>query len=398
MTSLTLERDPFPSLPHALRGKTFYASYLAALGVFEPFTANYFALSGLAPSMVGVLAAAVPLSNIVAAPPLSFIADAYGVRVKMIGTSLLLTGVCVGALAFSPTSAALCGWFVAYTFMRSPAAPVSDSVLVRMSGRHGMNFGVLRAYGSLGYAGAAIVSGSLWSIIGYRWMPVVSMALFLIAAGVGSALPEGEAERRPSRGSRGALLGDPQFRAILLGSGLIGGAIVATFIFGGLFMEELGGGPFWIGLMFGLEALFEVPMMQFAGFFLQRFGELPVFLFAGILALCALLGHVGASSPLGLVCAAIVGGMSFGLLFVSGIKMVDRRVPLELSSTAQGLLNASLFGVASLVASAGGGIVYEKCGPTVLWLCGALSVVIGMLVVLRAWSGGENARSVTHPS
>jgi PPP family 3-phenylpropionic acid transporter len=77
-------------------------------------------------------------------------------------------------------------------------------------------------------------------------------------------------------------------------------------------------------------------------------------------------------------------GIGFGLTYVTLVVMTGTLVPPGLRNTGQTLLQVASWGLAPVVGSLVGGIVYQRLGATPLFLGSAVGIVVGMAIVWNA--------------
>ena len=85
---------------------------------------------------------------------------------------------------------------------------------------------------------------------------------------------------------------------------------------------------------------------------------------------------------------ALVRGFGLGLFTPTNVRLVANWAPPGLSSTYQGLISASLWGLGPLVASLLGGVTSDVLGPAAVFLTCAGSAALAALIVGLAHLGG----------
>ena len=272
--------------------------------------------------------------------------------------------------------------------MRSPSLPIADGLIARMAVRHRLNFGSMRLWGSFGFAAVSILSGIAWRQIGYRTMFLAAAAAVLPALLAARRLQEGEQALGNGRQSIRVLGQDKGMVILYTTAFLLGIAIFSTFTFSGVFMTQLGGSEFHIGLLFGLSALAEVPIMRSSGAIVHRLQGPKALLLAQALLLAALLGHALAWSPTALIVAGVVKGVGYGLLFVVMVQMPNDRAPAVWTSTAQSGFQATFLGLAPLLTTTLSGKLYDLWGGDLLY--GLMTAVIGLSLILLLLAMRQN--------
>ncbi|MCA9969420.1 MAG: MFS transporter [Anaerolineales bacterium] len=377
------------ALPPALVGSAFYWTFWSLVAFYAPFINVYFRELGLSGTQLGILATVFPLFALSAAPFLSSLADRRARRRRMLQLNLVGWAVVLLIYPRLGTFGAILMLAVFEAAVRSPAIPLTDSLISRMATRHRLNYGSLRLWGSLGFAAVATLSGRLWQTWGYRPMFWVAALAVLPALLLTNRLEEGAPVPPQDRRALGALLQDRGLLALIGGAFLVGIALYSTFVFGPVYLTELGGTQLHVGLLFGLSALAEVPVMQASDALVRRLrGGNALLLGYGAVAV-GLLGHALAWSPASLIAASIVKGVGYGMFYVVTLRLIDERVPPDWTSTAQSLFQACLLGLAPLLTAGLSGAIYDRFGPAALYagMTTTVLLAIGLLLVAgqRRW-------------
>jgi PPP family 3-phenylpropionic acid transporter len=358
------------------------------IAFYDPFLNVYLSEKGLSAFQVGLLAMFMPLMTLLLAPLVSSLADRRRWRIRIL--QWCLVGWAVVLLAYGIPSGF---WGLALMTLllgafRSSTAPISDSVVARMAARYGIGYGSLRLWGSLGFALIAIASGALWQRMGlslmFAFSAVAAIPVMLVAARLEEGPPVPLGARRPAR----ELFRDRGLVVLYLVAFLVGIGLVSTFIFGGIYMRQLGGGQLAVGLLFGLSALIEVPTMQGCRSLIARLGGPQALLVGCVVSVASVIGYALAETPGQLIAASIGKGVGFGLFFVTLVYLVDQRAPAEWTSTAQSVLHASLAGMAPLLTAAVSGRLYDLAGAPTLFLAVSAFAIAGSLCLLFAIQRG----------
>ncbi len=368
----------------ALAGALYYWFFWAFVASYDPFLNVYLAELGLSGVELGMLVTLMPLMAILVAPLISAYADRHGRRLRVL--SLAVAGW-AAVLLLLPVPRVFWGLFplmLLLAVFRSPTLPIGDSVVASMAARHHIGYGNLRMWGSLGFAIFSVVCGVLWERMGYGPMflvAAVSAVPLLIAIQLQEEGPRVVAEER---GPMREILQDKGLLVLYAVAFLGGAALITTYAFGGVYMRQLGGGGTAVGLMFGLSALTEVPVMQASSRIIARITA-PWALVAtfGVLAL-ALVGHALAWSPAVLVAVSLFKGIGVGMLLVAIVHTVNERAPLAWTSTAQSIAAGCMFGLAPLLTSIPSGYILDRWGGLVLYSAAALAMVVALCLMIFA--------------
>jgi MFS transporter, PPP family, 3-phenylpropionic acid transporter len=368
-----------PSRPATI-GSAYYGFFWPMVAMYAPYFNVYLLELGFSGTQIGVLAAVFPLFALVVAPTLSALADRRGWRLRLLQFSLVGWAAVLLLYPFMTGFTAFLLLVIVESAMRSPSLPIADGVIARMATRHKLNFGDMRLWGSFGFAAVSILSGIAWQQVGYRAMFLAAAVAMLPALFIARKLEEGELATGNGRRSILFLAQDKGLVILYISAFLLGMALFSTFIFGGIFITQLGGNETHIGLLFGLSALAEVPIMRRSGAIIQRLQGPQALLLAMGMLFIGLLGFALAWSPTVLIIASVIKGIGYGLLIVVMVQLLNERAPEGWNSTAQSIFQAAFLGLAPLLTSALSGTIYDLWGANLLF--GLMTAVIGLSMVL----------------
>jgi PPP family 3-phenylpropionic acid transporter len=377
-------------LSPAVSGAAFYGAHFFAFGAVMPFINVYFVQIGLNGRQIGIISALLPAMTLFIAPLIAAYADRHRRRVAILAGCSLATVFVFFLFRFTESYLWLLLIMLTFAIVRSPVLPLADGLMARMASRNSLNFGAMRLWGSIGFATAAIIGGAIWQRAGYLPMFMAGSLLFLPSAWVAGALEEGRArhETAPSPQSVRVLFQDSGFVILLVATFFVGIGMGMGITYEGIYMDRLGGNGLLIGLLLGLAAYSEIPIMLFSDRIRAKVGGIKTLLLAYGLFAFAYLGYSWATAVWVPLIFALFKGMGIGLYITATVRIVDERIPEEWSATAQSLVTASMMGVAILVASLAGGAVMDGWGVTAVFRVGSFSIMLAMLLVLIAKQRG----------
>jgi MFS transporter, PPP family, 3-phenylpropionic acid transporter len=367
------------------QGGAFYFTFYAALGVYLPFLNVYFKGLGLSGWEIGILASLAPAVTLLTSAPLTILADRRHWRVRMlaIGTAALVCSLI--AFTFPIGFWGLFAAMIFYAICFSPLTPLADTLAAGMTARRGLNFGDLRLWGSLGFAALSILAGGIWQRTGYRPMFLAGGAIYLLSIWFGARL---ENHRQPvlrKRPSLRMVTTDTFVPVVMVTTFLAMAAYGMDSTFSGIYITHLGGTGLFVGLLFGLSALFELPAMRYTGHLLRRLGGPRTLLVAYVLYAITYGGFALARSPDVVLALCTLRGLAFGLFYAATVRLINERTPPEWAATMQGVMNGISFGLARLVSGPISGRVFDVFGPAAVYvLCFALTVTATIIMGITA--------------
>jgi PPP family 3-phenylpropionic acid transporter len=374
----------------------------AEVGAFIPFFSLFLRERGLRPDRIGFVLATMSVSGLVASTAWGHAADVALGRLRALRVTAVLAAAM--ALALNLGGPELLTILLAATALSvcwAPIVPLADTLALQHLGSDRRStYGRIRLWMSIGFAVAALAFGALFSWIGLGGMPssfALSLLVFLAwtaIADLPSSSPLRERTERRTRAIGDLIRSAPRLSMILLAALLITAGVNAIMTFVPLRIGGLGGTPLFVGLAMSLAAVVEVPVMAFSARIIGAIGlrgavALAVFQYAVAFgALSAL------SSPVLITLVVATDGIGFALLYVSIVIAVDSLVPPSLRATGQGLRQTVTLGLAPIIGSAGGGLLYEGVGPRALFLAAAALVVVGGAIAWIALSSSRSAREL----
>ncbi len=370
------------------RGAIFYLLYWSVVNIYEPFINAFFDQIGLTGRQIGLLSTLLPFATFLAGPALSALADSRGWRRRVLAATLAGMTVTLFFVGIPRTFLGLLPLMVLLALFRGPVLPLADSLISRMAMRHGVAYGGMRLWGSMGAALVALLCGVVWQRLGYDPMFTVSAVLFVLVIPAVFLLEElpraqGSAAQKPVR----RIVRDPGVLALLAGTLLTGVGQQTSWIFGSVHINELGGGQFTVGLLFGLSVIFELPSLFFGDRLVDRLGGAWTLILAYGLSAASVATYALAPNATLLLLSGPTQGLGFGLMLVSSVRLLNERVPEAWSSTVQSLRTAS-FALASVFVGVLGGGVYDLWGHVALFTGGAVVIGLAMLVLFVAETNG----------
>lgn len=356
---------------------SYYIANAAAVG----YLAVYLNSQGYSSSQVGTIAAINSALGIFAAPLWGILADRWRSVVKVIvlcaiagaalyGSVPLLDSIHVGAfpivLAIIPTA----------FFFRMPVMSLMQSVFLDKSERTGINFGVLRAAGSLSFALASIALGFIIPHTG-AWITFYIAVVFAIPTIILilRATKGEKTEKKPAMSLRemhfGELFKNWRLMSFFLLSVFACIALNCNSTFWPKLLESIGEDGAKVGLVNGTKAFVEVPFMVMIPFLRKRFKLESIIMAAFALFAVESVVYVFATSLWQVMAAAIVcDGAGAGLYYAASATFVFSLAPERLSSTAQAMLSA-VGSVTGVVGSLIGGFLIDAFGVQSFYIFGA---------------------------
>ena len=381
MATLTDQAPKTRVLKPTLSGSIFYLVFFISIGSFNPYLNVYYTELGLSGQQVGILATFFPLMTLLFTTPLSSLADRKRWRMRMTQISVFMVALIFFFIQFPSTFWGFALLTFPMAFFFSPVMSLADSLIARMAQRNNLNYGSMRLWGSVGFAGAAFVFGAIWGRVGFKPMFVVGSVILLPLIWIIGQLEEGPARAAHKHVPISKLFGDHGFLLLLIGTFFAGIPNSLSMTFEGIYVRSFGGTSFLIGLMSAFAAVSELPTMYFGQHIGLKLRGANAVLLAYGLSLCAYLGFLLFPNPTIMPVFSILKGLGFGLYFTNTVRLITERTPEEWASTAQSLMTVGMFGLAPLIAGPLGGAIHDQMSPAAVFGLGALALILAAFLL-----------------
>ncbi len=137
--------------------------------------------------------------------------------------------------------------------------------------------------------------------------------------------------------------------------------VQGTFTFIPYLLIDITGNANALGTIFGTKALFEVPMLLFAGRLTKRFGFVKMIVVGCILFFLEQLCYIFCHNVPSVVLVMVLNGFGFGTYLSCYVGYVHKLAPEDLGATAQTLIG-SLGAVSGVICNVVGGIFVQTFG------------------------------------
>lgn len=339
--------------------------------------------TGSSPGEIGLLLAIPLILRLLTVAPFSAWAGRRGrVRDSITATALLSAGLIL-LLLLNPDHAGRIAVIILFSIMWDQLPVLTDAYAVMSVRSHGVDFGRVRVWGSIGVVASTGTAGWAIGLTGIEVLPILIAALLLLPAIAAPLLPSDRTMASAEAGAAGKwrdVIGDRQLMRALIASALIMGSHGVITSFGAIQWTARGISTGMIGTLQALAVSVEIVAFWFGAKLLGK--RDPSVLICIASAVAVIRWGIMALNP-GLA-------VLFGVQLLHGITstgailgvmlVIAQRVPVQLSATAQGL-NAVLLGIALAVVTAGSGLLWSQ-GIAAAY--GAMAVLAALGVIV-AW-------------
>ncbi|MEH6474708.1 MAG: MFS transporter [Sneathiella sp.] len=361
-----------------LRLTGYYTAFFAVYGIAIPLWPRW--LEGqISLEYVGVVLGVSYWLKLIIVPLTSWIADVVGDRRRvMIALSLCV----VAGLALLPF---LNGWAM-YAVVwgvagaaLSTGIPLSDGLAMRLGQLLGLEFGKVRRWGSFSFIVVTLTVG--WMADHYGLQAIYIAMLITSIALVFAAYFVPRIHTKPS-GNKAPFfkpLSLPNFPLFLVTVALLLSTHATLYAFSAIYWKSLGYSNTVITGLWVVGVIAEIGMFSASAGLINRFGAMPMIIVGAVggIVRWTLLAY-GTSLP-ALIVGQSLHAFTFALLYMSLIAYMSKRVPPEISASAQGLYDSLSMGIFFGVLTMASGYVF-KISPTYAFLLMAGCSVVGLFL------------------
>ena len=370
------------------RTTAFYFTIYMYGGAVNVYGAIWLAERGLTGEQIGTINAVPIFLMLVLNLVVGRIADRAADWRQVIVAGAALAAVFPLGLFFFQDFWGILFFWTAATVAQLAIGPVLDAAAMRMATRRGADFGVMRAWGSIGYLVMIVATGYLIGWFGpVIFLPLI-VALAIIRAVVALWLPPFRApaaERQaPSGATRLRHVLKPWFLMPLTGFAMVFSTHLILNAFQGLLFERQGISIDIIGILIALGAASEAILFFVFGRFTARFRPRHMLLlsaFVTVLRWIAMGFEPGVPVLFGL---QLLHGISFGLGFMACIGFISKWTSEDIAAEAQGFFSALQLGMSVLTLAVFGALA-DTYGAQAYFASAGFAALGGVAIWLSLW-------------
>lgn len=382
MSSTTEARGVFSP---ELRAAIFHFMVFGSTGISSVYFGIWLSNRGISADEIGVINAAPVLAMLAVNVLVGRLADkANDWRSVIIVLSLLAGTIPIGLFFVS----GFWGILLVWTLCVVPAfslVPVVDAATLRMTQRRGTNFGIVRAWGTVGYMATSALAGPTIAYFGEAAFLPLFVGLTALRALLSLQLPRFRApahevtaaDRPQAKKLREAL--KPWFVLTLLGLGILYSTHGVLSAFAGLLWKEQGISEALIGPLVAVMAAAEAVMMFVWTRLNLKVAARWLIIFAALVAAFRW-GVMAFSPPVWLLFGLqLLHAITFAVSYFGGIYFIANWTSEDIAAEAQGFASVLQQGM-SVVALIGFGWFAAQFGAGA-WLALSVYAVFGAALV-----------------
>ncbi|KPA76610.1 hypothetical protein ABB37_07473 [Leptomonas pyrrhocoris] len=353
-----------------------------------PFHSQILDAKGFSPYQIGILVASNPLLSMTLLPTLSYLADKFRCETKMVLTSIVISSASAFAYTMSSASYLVVIFFLVMSASRIVMNPLLDQRTLMMFPKDGRSsaWSYVRSYGAYGWGLGSLVASLIYTVT-KSWVAVAAQ-FFVGQLGLAYCMmvvmPYEEIEKVPVRFKEVLHLLATNVRLTLfifavtmMGTGY---SFITNFLF--LFLKDLGGSKFLMGLTIVLTVSTEIPLFQMSERLHQMFTERHMMTIAMSVWTFRVVCYSLLRNPWWVLLIEPLHGVTFSFMWLPSVHLVARAFPPKLSSSATGVLFTFMSGVGPVVGNLVAGTLYSLVGPRKMFLCAAAAMGLSLVFYL----------------
>lgn len=239
------------------------------------------------------------------------------------------------------------------------------------------DYGKQRMWGSAGWGGIAIISGFTMDesaqhlsqdlfLIAFCGFLLFSILTIITVFKLPVESLEGRSKPNVIQNVR-TLLSDCRIVAFLIVILVMGTCMATIEVFLFWFLQDLNGSHLLMGLALCMTCVTEVPIMFYSGHLIKWIGHHGVLYLTFVCYTVRYLSYSFIPNAWYVLAIEPIHGVTFGAMWAATTSYGGMISPDGLRATVMGLVSATHFGFGRLIAGFGGGAVYSKFGPRVLF-------------------------------
>jgi MFS transporter, PPP family, 3-phenylpropionic acid transporter len=371
------------SFPH-WRLSGYYFFYFAFIGVFSPYFGIYLQSLSFSAWDIGLLMSQMQLMRLVGPYIWGALADRLEQRLLIVRLAALISLMGFSLFFFVRSFEAILSAMALLSFSWSAALPLVETVTFEHLRDQAARYSRIRLWGSIGFIIAVLVTGALLdhlSLPSLLWMIVTMLAGILLYA---LLIPEAPVHRHSDEHPPvGEILRKPHVRALFAACFAMSAAHGALYIFYSIHLAGNGYSKSLVGGLWSLGVVAEIVVFFFMSQVMRHFGLRKILLacFAAAVLRFLMIGW-GAASPVVIVLAQLLHGMTFGAYHAASIATVNRWFPGRCQARGQALYSSLSFGAGGLIGGLISGWMWDSAGAEATFTFSAAFALLGLFLVV----------------
>jgi PPP family 3-phenylpropionic acid transporter len=364
-------------------------SFWCSIASFSAFTVAYFDANGHSASDIGIMLAIYTLGSFAGSFVFGQMCDRLRTHKKVFIGSSIAAFVVSLLVYYSVHTPYVVFLYALLGFILIPIISNMDTWILKSFPEAPQEYGPIRAWGSLGFAGFAVFYGGLITRFGFGIMLPFNAFFTVINIVFAIMIPDARAAEHTQaatsqKDSLKGLLRNARFLLLLVALFLLGIVVSPINQYIAMIFNSVGGNVTYQSWAMSISAFIEIPMMMLSGK-LVRFSPYHLLLGAAGLYLAGNATVALSHSPIPVLGAYLLAGLGYGILLPTLRQAVFDSSPAELHTTAQGLSDSFFSSLAGMLSSLAGGFILDATSVSALmWICCSITIPIVPLFLMLA--------------
>ncbi|MDR1163886.1 MAG: MFS transporter [Candidatus Accumulibacter sp.] len=376
------ENEATPSFPYR-RLSSYYFFYFAFVGACTPYFGLYLKSLGFSPWRIGVLLSQMQLMRLFGPYFWGALSDRIGRRISIVRTTGFLSLPIFSCLLFARSFESLLFLLALHSFFWVAALPLVETLTFEHLRERAADYGKVRLWGSVGFIAAVMSLGGLldrFPASSALWACLLPLAgIFL------SALTIPDSPARPVIDAAlpvADILRRPRVVAFFAAVFAMTAAHGPLNVFYSIFLAAHGYGAVEIGALWTLGVLAEIAFFFFMPRLVRRYRLRAILLssFSAAFIRFIMIGF-GVESPVILIAAQLLHGLTFGAFHAASIASVGTLFPGKTRSRGQALYASASFGAGGLTGSLVSGWSWGSFGPSATFAAASAFAAFAFIAV-----------------
>lgn len=357
--------------------------------------------NGFSASTVGLVNAAANLVSIIAGPFWGMICDKLR-SVKKVTILLFFIGGVLLYLLFPATAninllgTNMIAFMIPFmAFFRYPFFTLLDNWLIQSSHKKGLNFGPIRAMGSMAYAIGGFIMSAVLPFLPLKYVFLISTIIFVFVILVSTRIEdvhhkEEKVEKKSLKELKVGRLFKNYYYVIFLIYYFTFNLVLNSDTNFLLFMlEEVGAGSAGYSITIGFRALIEIPILFGLPWLRKRLSYYKFSVWTAIILGIGMLLIGGLSTSLiHVLIFSVLTGAATGANIGSAASYVYELAPIELKATAHTIFSA-VGSVASVLGNLIGGQIIDALSAKTFYILLGIFLLISVLIYMGLYWFGQ---------
>ena len=288
-------------------------------------------------------------------------------------------------------------------FFKTPTMSLLENWMLRNAAREKLNYGALRSFGALSFALASLALGYILPRTGvtftfYANAMLTVPAIFLLAFTKGSADEEAAGKKRLT-------LKEMQFGRLAKNYYLVAYIVFSVFqripfqccmTFLPFLVAEAGGDTAQMGIIMGVRAFVEIPMMLLLKPLRNRMPLYYLIMAASCFFMLECFLYSFAADFVTIVAVSVFHGLGNGLMLPVSSSYVFSLTPDDLKATSQTVLG-SMNSIAGILGGVLGGVLIMGFGIKQFYFIIGIMIMIALGLYILSFAIGEKALGIKRP-